>query len=91
MLISAGLISQLFAWIAGITTSALLIWSLGIHKSLNFLSPMLKSEGEDSKSETEVSKSPAETSEAALFLANKVLSGSGSNGASGESSEDCIN
>jgi hypothetical protein len=58
---------------------------------------MLESEEDDSKStevskyETDVSKSSTEASETALFLANKVLSGLGSNGASGESSEDCIN
>ena len=84
--IKAGLISQLFAWMAGITTSEFETCPLGIYKSLNFVwSPILPKDSSDSKSSTDASET------APLLFARKVLSGSGSKGAKGESSDDCIN
>ena len=66
---------------AGITTSEVAAWSLGIHRSLNFLSPILKT---GSLPSTVVDET------ALLLLARKVLSGSGSKAAKGESSTVCI-
>ena len=64
-----------------ITKLGLLQWSLGIHRSLNFLSPILETGG---LSSTVVDET------ALLLLAKKVLSGSGSKAAKGESSTVCI-